>query len=328
MSSKDPVLPKRNSGVIDILTYCLRKELTRMSTRHNFTNSFRLIYDLRQYCNSDSIGRDELLRKLELLQASFETIPEIADKRINPLLNEGIKELKNSGSGWDWINEFKSYYLRLCNSLVEILDIEVRNEQESKSNPSPITPEPSHENRNLGKCPVCKNLINSSNKSLLCGKCGAQFCQTCEGWFRKEERKRGDKPLCENCFIAEQERLKKDVEEWNNKGIALKNLSRYDEAIKAYDKALDLDPKFVYAWYNKGSALDDLGRYDEAIKAYDKALDLYPKFVYAWNGKGIALKNLSRYDEAIKAYDKALDLDPKYVLAWHNKGSALDDLGR
>ncbi|HII00299.1 TPA: SUMF1/EgtB/PvdO family nonheme iron enzyme [Methanosarcinaceae archaeon] len=56
------------------------------------------------------------------------------------------------------------------------------------------------------------NLIDSSNRSLLCGKCGAQFCQICESWFR-DERKRGERPLCENCFTAEQESLRRPIEE-------------------------------------------------------------------------------------------------------------------
>ena len=30
-----------------------------------------------------------------------------------------------------------------------------------------------------------------------------------------------------------------------------------DEAIKAYDKALDLDPKYVFAWNNKGIVEQD-----------------------------------------------------------------------
>ena len=56
------------------------------------------------------------------------------------------------------------------------------------------------------------NLIDSSNRSLLCGECGAQFCQICESWFR-DERKRGEKPLCENCFTAEQGSSRKQIEE-------------------------------------------------------------------------------------------------------------------
>ena len=203
----------------------------RLSSRYSsnsvqiFTNSFRMIYDLCQYCHSDSIGRDELLHKLNLLQASFESIPEIADERINPLLNTGIKEL--TVLGMDRMNEFKSRYLRLCDSLVELLHIEVMNVnlQENKVNFSSITQKIPPENQNSGninggfktengqlRCPVCNNLIDSSNRSLLCGKCGAQFCQICEGWFR-EERKRGEEPLCKNCFTAKQERLRTEEEE-------------------------------------------------------------------------------------------------------------------
>ncbi len=59
----------------------------------------------------------------------------------------------------------------------------------------------------VDKCPECGNIITESNKSLICKGCGARFCHTCEGWFR-EERKRGQKPLCENCFDAEQDRAR------------------------------------------------------------------------------------------------------------------------
>jgi tetratricopeptide (TPR) repeat protein len=41
---------------------------------------------------------------------------------------------------------------------------------------------------------------------------------------------------------------------WNNKGDALLNQGKYDEAIQAYDKAIQLDPKFAAVWNNKGDA--------------------------------------------------------------------------
>ena len=55
----------------------------------------------------------------------------------------------------------------------------------------------------------------------------------------------------------------------------------------------------------------DQGKYDEAIKAYDEAIRLDPKYADAWNNKGTALNNQGKYDEAIKAYDEAIRLDPK-----------------
>ena len=98
------------------------------------------------------------------------------------------------------------------------------------------------------------------------------------------------------------------------------NQGKYNEAIKAYDEAIRLDPKHAAAWNNKGIALNNQGKYNEAIEAYDEAIRLDPNYAAAWNNKGIALNNQGKYDEAIKAYDEAIRLDPNYAAAWNNKG--------
>ena len=62
---------------------------------------------------------------------------------------------------------------------------------------------------------------------------------------------------------------------------------KFEEAIKAYDEAIRLDPKLAIAWYNKGVALGDLGKYDEAIEAYDEAIRLDPNYATAWTTKAL-----------------------------------------
>lgn len=112
------------------------------------------------------------------------------------------------------------------------------------------------------------------------------------------------------------------------KGNILGRLSRYEEAIVHYNRALSIDPKFVAAWNNKGNALSRLGRYVEAISCYDEALAINPYYEYALNNKAIALRKMERYDEALECYDRAIKLNPRYREAWENKLEVLEVLGR
>ena len=59
------------------------------------------------------------------------------------------------------------------------------------------------------------------------------------------------------------------AEDWYNKGLALYNQSKYDDAIQAYDEALKLDSNYVKAWNGKGAAFSRQDKYDDAIRYYD-----------------------------------------------------------
>ena len=123
--------------------------------------------------------------------------------------------------------------------------------------------------------------------------------------------------------------LKPDyAEAWNNRGNALHDLKRYEEAITDYDKALNLKPDHHQAWIDKGVTLHELKRFDDAITHYDKALSLKPDHHQAWTDKGVTLHELKRYEEAITHYDKALSLKPDHHHAWSNKGNTLHELKR
>ncbi len=105
---------------------------------------------------------------------------------------------------------------------------------------------------------------------------------------------------------------------WRERGRLLAAGEEYEEAVAAYDKAVEFKPDDHEAWYNRGNALDDLGRNEEAIASYDKAVEFKPDYHQAWNNRGIALGNLGRYEEAIASYDKAVEFKPDFHQAWYN----------
>ena len=63
----------------------------------------------------------------------------------------------------------------------------------------------------------------------------------------------------------------------SNRGIALRDLGRFEEALAACDRAIEIDPRHAVAHTNRGNALRDLGRFEEALAAYDRAIEIDPR---------------------------------------------------
>jgi tetratricopeptide (TPR) repeat protein len=99
------------------------------------------------------------------------------------------------------------------------------------------------------------------------------------------------------------------AKDWNDQGGALNSQGKYDEAIQAYDKAIQLDPNYAKAWSNKGMALVNMGKLDEAIQAFDKAIWIDPSLSEAWYHKVNTLDKLGRHEEANKVLGEAIQLE-------------------
>jgi tetratricopeptide (TPR) repeat protein len=114
----------------------------------------------------------------------------------------------------------------------------------------------------------------------------------------------------------------------NGLGIVYRAQGRYEEAIAAFQRAIDLDPEDAAPHNGLGNVYADLGRYEEAIAAFQRAIDLDPEDAYPRNGLGTVYYQQGRYEEAIAAYQRAIDLDPEYASPHNGLGNVYDDLGR
>jgi tetratricopeptide (TPR) repeat protein/S1-C subfamily serine protease len=112
----------------------------------------------------------------------------------------------------------------------------------------------------------------------------------------------------------------------NEKAAILFDLKQYSEAIAIYDEIIRKEPE-TYAYYNRGLAKYTLGNKQAAIADYDKALTLNPKFAEAYNNRGNAKSAVGDNQAAIADYDKALALNPKDARTYNNRGITKFDLG-
>ena len=87
-----------------------------------------------------------------------------------------------------------------------------------------------------------------------------------------------------------------------------------------------MEPDNVYTLIEKGIALDNLGRYEEAIGYYSRVLAIEPDNFGALNNIGWALDRLGRYEEAIKYYDKAIEINPNLAIIQEKRDFAYKQL--
>jgi tetratricopeptide (TPR) repeat protein len=102
---------------------------------------------------------------------------------------------------------------------------------------------------------------------------------------------------------------------------------QYDHALEWMARAIAQEPKPDYL-ASLGATLSRQGRREEALKAYDKAVQLKPDDATLWKQLGDALLELQRHDHALLSFQHALKLDPGNQDAAYQSGVLLNDVGR
>jgi predicted TPR repeat methyltransferase len=124
----------------------------------------------------------------------------------------------------------------------------------------------------------------------------------------------------------------------NDRGMALRGVRSWDEALASFDKAIALKPDYAVAHYNRALMLHhNLGRLYDAIASYDMAIQLKGDLVGSYNNRAAAFYELRRWNDALADFDKVIQLkkDDKTgplrqetAQAYCNRGNVLLKLGR
>ncbi len=103
------------------------------------------------------------------------------------------------------------------------------------------------------------------------------------------------------------------AEDWYKKGLELDRNGSWEEAVKAYDKAIEISPNNATYWVAKVPSLNMLeSRYNESLEALNRAIQIDPENPRAWELRGSTLFQMKMYNESLGAYDKAIENIERY----------------
>lgn len=97
---------------------------------------------------------------------------------------------------------------------------------------------------------------------------------------------------------------------YNNLGAALHIAGRSDEALAAFQLAIDLDPDYTSALVNLGRTELATGKIPEATRHFERALELDTSLAEAHHGLGFIYSATGRLEAALHHHRKAVELQP------------------
>jgi len=97
---------------------------------------------------------------------------------------------------------------------------------------------------------------------------------------------------------------------WTAWGNALMDAQRFADAIIAYQRALELDPKNADVRVDMGTCYHALGQSDKALEEFGKAIKVRPDHPNAYRNSGVVSASLGRRADAIRFFERYLQLVP------------------
>ncbi len=105
--------------------------------------------------------------------------------------------------------------------------------------------------------------------------------------------------------------------------VSLQRADLLEQALTEISRAVTTQPLFAEAHLKRGDLLSALGRFDEAVAAYRRVIDLDPEHqAEAYNNVGFLYLQQNAIAEGVAMIDKSLTIDPDGVVALVNAATA------
>lgn len=107
-----------------------------------------------------------------------------------------------------------------------------------------------------------------------------------------------------------------------NRGKDLYAEGKYDDAIREFTAALNINANLEEAYSNRGLAFVIKGDLNRAVTDFSQAISINPNFYSAYINRGNSYNRLGDPDKAISDYNQAIRLNPNEAGTYINRGNA------
>lgn len=118
-----------------------------------------------------------------------------------------------------------------------------------------------------------------------------------------------------------------NVASWRGLGLTSQATGDFGEALRCYERALELEPDNVQLLNDRGYALIELGRMDEAQECFRAVVRHAPDSLDGWMNLGWTCRETDQPVEAYSAYSRAARLAPEDSDVWLNTGLCELEIG-
>lgn len=105
----------------------------------------------------------------------------------------------------------------------------------------------------------------------------------------------------------------RDVDHRMAIGIARMNQGDLDASYEAFDRVVEMMPRFAEGWNKRATVNYLIGNYDDSVRDIERTLALEPRHFGALSGMGLIFEAVGNGAAAVRAWERALEIHPHLV---------------
>ena len=153
-----------------------------------------------------------------------------------------------------------------------------------------------------------------------------------ESWLKKAEMLKGEGRFEESLKAFdkayEMTKITKKSGYWFLRGKSFSELGKYEDAVACFDKDVTTNGPTFQTIFEKAVVLFLSKKYSEAMENFNKAYETYHEEFLKHQDQAGILKEHKKFEKALIHSDVAINIQPITPKFWHLKGSTLFGMGK